>query len=190
MFITENVDILILEMKNPGSVLEDLILINNHEKLQNSMKIGITSTSDFHLEPKILASFKTILTKPIQLEAFVDIVDKHLNKKEKKTNGAVLRDDIIDFRVLNEVIKLLKGDLHQQWESATNTSSFAEIEQFAQTIKEVGTEYHLDALNTFSDVLIMHVKNFDIDRMSEVLNTYPSIIKELKGNLKNLASDN
>jgi hypothetical protein len=36
----------------------------------------------------------------------------------------------------------------------------------------------------------MHVKNFDIDRISEVLNTYPSIIKELKGNLKNLASDN
>jgi CheY-like chemotaxis protein len=190
--VTEDVDLFILEMKNPGSVLEDLILINNHPGLKNSAMIGVTSTSEFNLETKILKAFKAILTKPIQLEGFVEIVDNHFSRagnKEKK-NGSVFDDDIIDFSILNEVIKLLKGDLHQQWQSALDTASFAEIEQFAQTIKEVGTEYNLHALNTFSDVLTMHVKNFDIDRMNEVLNSYPVIIKELKGNLKNLTSDN
>ncbi len=188
--VTQKVDLFILEMKNPGSVLEDLILINNNSRLKNAAKIGVTSTSEFNLEPKILAAFKTILTKPIQLDRFVEIVDDHFNQNDSKNNGSVYPDDIVDFRILNEVIKLLKGDLHKKWQSATDTSSFAEIEQFAQVVKEVGTEYRLDALNTFSDVLTMHVKNFDIDRMTEVLNTYPSIIKELKGNLKNLTSDN
>lgn len=190
--VPREIDLLILEMKNPGSVLEDLIFINNLPALKNATKIGITSTSEFNLEPKILAAFKTILTKPIQLEKFVEIVDAHFNRLDQKnrTNGSVYQDDIVDFRILNEIIKLLKGELHEKWQSAMETSSFAEIEQFAQTIKEVGTEFNLDALNTFSDVLTMHVKNFDIDRMIEVLNTYPAIIKELKGNLKNLASDN
>jgi PAS domain S-box-containing protein len=190
--VTEDVDLFILEMKNPGSVLEDLILINNHTGLKNAAKIGVTSTAEFNLEPKILKAFKTILTKPIQLEGFVEIVDSHFNKSSEteKAKGSSFDDDIIDFRILNEVIKLLKGDLHKQWQSAMNTASFAEIEQFALTIKEVGTEYNLHALNTFSDVLTMHVKNFDIDRMIEVLNSYPVIIKELKGNLKNLTSDN
>jgi len=186
-----DVDLFILEMKNPGSLLEDLIFINNHTGLKNATKIGITSISEFNLEPKILDAFKAILTKPIQLDEFVEIVEDHFSNESEKTNGgAVFPDDIMDFRVLNEVIKLLKGELHEQWESATKTSSFSEIEQFASNVKEVGTEYHLDTLNTFSDVLTTHVKNFDIDRISEVLNTYPSIIKELKGNLKNLASDN
>ena len=192
MQIDQEVDMCILEMKNPGSVLEDLIMINNNERLKNSVKIGITSTSEFMLEPKILGAFRTILTKPIQLEGLVKIVDDYFNNPEQSKNGEEkdYSEEIVDFRVLNDVIKLLKGDVHKKWQSALTTSSFAEIEQFAQYVKEVGTEYGLHALNSFSDVLIMHVKNFDIDRMNEVLNSYPAVIKELKGNLKNLTSDN
>jgi PAS domain S-box-containing protein len=190
--IDKEVDLCILEMKSPGSVLEDLILINNHNELKNSIKIGVTSSSDFSLEPKILAAFKTILTKPIQLEGLVEMVDDHFkagSHVDEDINGA-FSDELVDFRILNEVIKLLKGDLHKKWQSSLITSSFSEIEQFAQAVKEVGTEYNLHALNSFSDVLTMHSKNFDIDRMNEVLNSYPTIIKELKGNLKNLTSDN
>ena len=190
--IDQEVDMCIIEMKNPGSVLEDLIMINNNESLKNSTKIGVTSTSEFMLEPKIMAAFKTILTKPIRLEGLVEIVDDVLNKPGQSLNDAEkdYLEDIVDFRVLNEVIKLLKGDLYKKWQATLTTSSFAEIEQFAQVVKEVGTEYNLHALNAFSDVLTMHVKNFDIDRMNEVLNSYPTVIKELKGNLKNLTSDN
>jgi PAS domain S-box-containing protein len=190
--INVKVDLVLIEMKNPGSVLEDLILLNNHPELQNTTKIGFTSTADFSLEPKVLAAFKTILTKPIKLDEFVELVDNHFKNIdiEQKSNGTIFRENYVDFHVLNEVIKLLKGDMYKQWESATSTSSFAEIEQFAQDVREIGTEYNLHALNTFSDVLTMHVKNFDIDRMNEVLKTYPAIIKELKGNLKKLTSDN
>ncbi len=190
--IDKEVDLCILEMKNPGSVLEDLILINNNDRLKNAIKIGVTSTSEFNLEPKVLAAFKTILTKPIQLEGLVETVDNYFKpgyQANEKKNG-VFSDEVVDFRILNEVIKLLKGDLHKKWQAALTTSSFAEIEMFAQSIKEVGTEYKLHVLSSFSDVLTMHVKNFDIDRMNEVLNSYPTIIKELKGNLKKLASDN
>ena len=190
--IDQDVDMCILEMKNPGSVLEDIILINNSERLKTSTKIGITSTSEFMLEPKILAAFRTILTKPIRLEGLVELIDDHFNSSDhaKDPQGKDYLEEIVDFRVLNEVIKLLKGDLHKKWQSALTTSSFTEIEQFAQIVKEVGTEYRLHTLNSFSDVLTMHVKNFDIDRMNEVLNSYPAVIKELKGNLKNLTSDN
>ncbi len=190
--LDENVDLCILEMKSPGSVLEDLILINNCDALKHVSKIGITTTSEFMLEPKIMAAFKSILTKPIQLKGLAEIVQNHFDTLKSNPNAAdrEFDEEMVDFRILNEVIKLLKGELHKKWQSALTTSSFSEIERFAQEVKVVGTEYNLNALNSFSDVLTMHVKNFDIDRMIEVLNTYPAVIKELRGNLKNLTSDN
>lgn len=190
--LEEEVDLCLIEMKSPGSVLEDLILLKNNELLKNSAKIGITTSGEFMLDPKVLAAFNHIITKPIQLEGFVESIHKIFQDFERK---AKLRekdydDEMVDFRILNEVIKMLKGELHKKWQSALTTSSFSEIERFAQEVKVVGTEYNLSALNSFSDVLTMHVKNFDIDRMNEVLNTYPAVIKELRGNLKNLTSDN
>ena len=95
-------------------------------------------------------------------------------------NSEVVESEVIDKEVLSKVINILEGEPYEKWESLLMTSSFSEIEAFAQHIKIIGLEYNLQVLQTFSDVLVMHVKNFDIDNMNNVLISYPIIISELK----------
>jgi len=178
-------DLLIVELKNPESAALDLALLSGHKKLKNILKIGITSTADFDTGNGIKASFNAILTKPINLEDFVKLVDGLLKENSYHPDAKTVAGDIrIDKSLLTKLLQILKGDVYQKWESALLTSSFTEIEQFAQYVKEIGIEYHSTSLKSFSDVLIMHVKNFDIDQMNDVLNSFPSLIHELDELLK------
>ncbi|MDZ7606054.1 MAG: ATP-binding protein [Cyclobacteriaceae bacterium] len=178
-------DLLIVELKNPESAALDLALLSGHKKLKNILKIGITSTADFDTGNGVKAAFNAILTKPINLEDFVKLVDSLMRESSGHPDAKTVAGDImIDKDILTRLLQILKGDLYHKWELALMTSSFAEIEQFALYIKEIGIEYHSTSLKSFSDVLIMHVKNFDIDQMNEVLNSFPSLIHELDELLK------
>ena len=177
-------DLILMELSSISSVLHDLELIKKHKNLRNIPKIGITSLLDSSQLQEL--GFMHILTKPIDLHQLVDIVGQlfQLNIHE----GAEVSDEDVKFeninkKVLDKVIGLLEGEQYKKWESSLKTASFYEIEKFAQNIKKIGQEHHLKVLKSFSDVLVMHAKNFDIDNMNEVLKSYPKIINELKNNL-------
>ena len=85
--------------------------------------------------------------------------------------------------MVSAVIELLEQKHYPEWEAALTTSSFSEIENFANSIKRLGLEYNFKSLQTFSDVLVMHAKNFDIDKMNDVLKSFPLLISELRSTL-------
>ena len=177
-------DLILMELNNHELVLRDLEIIKKHKNLKNVPKIGITSLVDF--DESFYIEFKTILTKPIHLPDLVEIVGTHfhLNSADGNSEGkVVVEHDLIDKEVLSKVINLLEREHYKIWESSLMTSSFSEIEEFAQKMKSIGLEYNLKVLQTFSDVLVMHAKSFDIDNMNDVLKSYPSIINELKNSL-------
>ncbi|MCK5703568.1 MAG: PAS domain-containing protein, partial [Cyclobacteriaceae bacterium] len=177
-------DLILMELNNHELVLRDLEIIKKHKNLKNVPKIGITSLVDF--DESFYIEFKTILTKPIHLPDLVEIVGTHfhLNSADGNSEGkVVVEHDLIDKEGLSKVINLLEREHYKIWESSLMTSSFSEIEEFAQKMKSIGLEYNLKVLQTFSDVLVMHVKNFDIDNMNNVLISYPIIISELKNSL-------
>ena len=123
---------------------------------------------------------------PINLYELVEIVGQHFKLKTidaQTTEKSIEPVEEISKDVLNKVIALLEGDQYRSWESSLMTSSFTEIELFAQNIKKIGSEFSLKALQSFSDVLVMHAKNFDIDNMNDVLKSYPKIIQELKNRI-------
>jgi hypothetical protein len=171
-------------LHNHELVKRDLEIIKNHDNLKNVLKIGITSETDSN--QAYSKEFHSILIKPIHLPKLVEVVGSYFNvigsigKSEAKKDA---KPEIIDKELLNEVIDLLQNKHYKLWESSLMTSSFSEIEEFAQNMKNIGMQYNLKPLQAFSDVLVMHVKNFDIDSMNDVLKSYPSIISELKNSL-------
>lgn len=177
-------DLIIIELKDYKLLINDLEIINKHKNLINTPKIGITSIVDF--DQSFSKGFESILTKPIRLPDLVEIVGAIFNVDSSdinSDNSKVIENELIDKEVISKVIDILEGKHYKQWESLLMTSSFSEIEAFAQNMKTIGSENNLQVLQTFSDVLVKHVKNFDIDNINDVLSTYPSIINELKNYL-------
>ena len=170
-----------MEISNIEVAINNLEFFKKNKVMQGIPKIGITSLLSTDQLKDLELDY--IITKPINLHELVDIVSQHfqLQIADRKVveKEAV---DIMDINkdVLDKVIGLLEGEHYKRWESALLTSSFSEIEKFAQKIKNIGLEYELKVLQSFSDVLVMHAKNFDIDNMNEVLKSYPKIIHELK----------
>ena len=149
--------------------------------MKNVPKIGISSLSE--IDEKYTSEFIAILTKPIHLPELVDIVSAHfqVNEAGEVFNGSKSQvHEKIDKKVIAKAIELLEGKIYKQWQSTLLTSSFSEIESFAQIVKDLGLKYDIKSLQSFSDVLVMHVKNFDIDSMNGVLKSFPALINELK----------
>jgi len=178
------VDLIIMELIDDESISDDLQIIKKHKNLKKVPKIGVTLSTD--LSNDTIREFESILTKPINLQKLVDAISTHFLIKGRvlaKERKSGQKESSIDREILNKVIKLLEGQHYGKWESTLMTSSFTEIEEFAQELKNIGLEYDLNALQAFSDVLVMHAKNFDIDNMNSVLQSYPSLISELKSSL-------
>ena len=179
-----DVDLIIMELNNHNLILRDLKIIKGNKNLNKVPKIGINSLVDF--DKAFSKEFKSILTKPIHLPELVEIVESHFNVKDLSQvigDNKLVEHQDIDKEVLSNIILELEGKHSRKWESTLKTSSFSEVEEFAQSIKNMGLEHNLIVLQSFSDVLVMHAKNFDIDNMNEVLKSYPSIISELKNSL-------
>lgn len=175
------VDLIILELHNPKLVKRDLEIIKNNMFLLNVFRIGITPVAEY--VQAFSKEFKSILVKPIHFPDLAEIVASYFNvadRNGKSDRKKVTESEIIDQEVLRKIINLLESKHYKSWESALMTSSFSEIEVFAQNMKNIGLEYNIKSLQSFSDVLVMHAKNFDIDNMNNVLRSYPSIISELK----------
>ena len=175
------IDLIIMEISSIKSLENDMRVLRKKKTLKSIPKIGITSLNE--IETEYSSDFLAILTKPIYLPDLVDIVSKHFQVKKPESDLLVKKrkgSEEINQEVVNLVVKLLEGTYYKKWESTLNTSSFSQIESFAQMVKGLGMEYKIKSLMSFSDVLVMHVKNFDIDNMNNVLKSFPSLIKELK----------
>lgn len=179
--INHRVDLIIIELYSYKSVLRDLEIIKNNGILNKSPLIGITPVANF--DTAFSKEFKSILMKPIHLPDLLESVDLCFNIISKPNDIEAVEYEAVDKEVLREAIELLEGKHFKLWKSSLKTSSFSEIEEFAQNMKKIGLKYNLKSLQAFCDVLVMHAKNFDIDNMHDVLRSYPSIISELKNSL-------
>lgn len=177
-------DLMIIELVNEKWVKQDLEIIKRNRYLNKIPIIGITSFTN--ITDSLSNEINSVLTKPIYLPDLVETVREYFNLKSPNDVQIEERNyelQTIEKSILTEVIDLLELRYYKTWESSLMTSSFSEVEEFAQNMKRIGLKYNLKILQTFSNVLVMHVKNFDIDLMNDVLKTYPTIIIELKNNL-------
>ncbi len=182
--LNSKLDLIIIELVNENWVKQDLKIIKQNKYLNKIPIIGITSFNN--IKKSFSREINSVLTKPVYLPELVETVRKYFNLKSPddiQFQESHFESETIEKSVLTTVIDLLEMKYYKSWESSLMTSSFSEVEEFAQNMKTIGLEYKLKILQSFSNVLVMHAKNFDIDLMNDVLKTYPSIIFELKNNL-------
>jgi len=180
----KKIDLLILEIGNADALHNDLSAIRSVKKFNDIPKIGISSMGS--IDKHYANDFIAILTKPIHLPDLVEIVSNYFQIDEINRTDRIITErtiDHVDRNVALAVIELLEQKHYPEWEDALTTSSFSEIENFANSMKKLGVEYNFKSLETFSDVLVMHAKNFDIDNMNDVLKSFPSLISELRNTL-------
>ncbi|MCG8308677.1 MAG: PAS domain S-box protein [Cytophagales bacterium] len=179
----EKVDLIIMEIIDERTLENELEMIRATDKFKSAPIIGISSMGG--IDDKYLGEFIDVQTKPVYLPKLVETVSTHfqINWQNEISDSSDPSLEVLDKEVVSKVVKLLEGKHYKKWESSLITSSFAEIEEFAQGMKSIGLEYNLKSLQSFSDVLVMHAKNFDIDNMNDVLKSYPELIAELKNSL-------
>ncbi|MCP4400737.1 MAG: hypothetical protein GY801_25975 [bacterium] len=84
------------------------------------------------------------------------------------------------LKTLPEIIHRLEGEFRSLWETVRQHDAFYEMEDFARQIKALGEQYSLNILIQFGSDLLLHVRNFDIDRIKAYLGAYPQLIEQLK----------
>jgi PAS domain S-box-containing protein len=180
----KKIDLIVLEISSIESLRADLNAIESIKKFVKIPKIGISSISK--IDEEFSRKFIALFTKPIDLPDLVEVVSSYFqiddfNKIDRANSEKIIGE--VDRKVVSAVIELLEQKHYPEWEAALTTSSFSEIENFANSIKRLGLEYNFKSLQTFSDVLVMHAKNFDIDKMNDVLKSFPLLISELRSTL-------
>ena len=181
------VSLIITELLNEKQMERILEFINKHENLRKASIIGITSFPDLSKKVSDSHAFISVLTKPINLHDLIRIIRNFFNSQRKGTNWPS-EFEIKDKKRIDKLLKILEGQLSDQWRLALKTSSFSEVEEFAWNLKETGSDFNIEILNTYGDNLVLYARNFDIDKMNELLHSFPEIIDKVK-NIRNRIKD-
>ena len=78
------------------------------------------------------------------------------------------------------IIESLETSLMKEWESITRNQHLPDIERFAKSIKMLGETCQFSYLIDYADALLLHIDNFDIERIQEALEGYHDLIKQVK----------
>ena len=68
----------------------------------------------------------------------------------------------------------------KEWESITRNHYLPDIEDFANSIKKLGKKYQIKYIIEYGEKLLLHVNNFDIEKIQESLKDYHDVIKQVK----------
>jgi hypothetical protein len=83
-------------------------------------------------------------------------------------------------RKLAALLQLLQGEMKNTWQELRDTWSINDIEDFANRLKELGTEYGYDPLVGWARNLASQAAIYDVEQMPETMEKFPRIIKELE----------
>ncbi|MBN2347220.1 MAG: PAS domain S-box protein [Bacteroidales bacterium] len=177
-------DLILLDIKLP-----DIDGISVAKELRNNdttRHIPIVAVTAFKLseDEKELEEmgFNGLLRKPIKIQDVYLEVMKYLKytvKSELNTEIPV-PEKFNNFKDKNEatrVQKILSEIYNGDYRKVIISSSFEEVEEFANQINKTGRDYNIIVLVKFSNQLLNAVKNFDIESMKSILGTFPELIK-------------
>ena len=135
--------------------------------------------------------FSGIVEKPIQMnelfQVFMKFIPYHYSQDKLEYISEYINFNNIPevtLKKLPKIIGILDGKLFSDWEKATNTSAFSDIEDFATDVKEIGQKYQIGNLKKFGENLAEAVSRFDLDAINRILGIYPEIINSFKKILK------
>ncbi len=98
------------------------------------------------------------------------------HKKQRKSSGSPKTVTPMEKAELKAFLK----EIHdKKWKKTSQTASFSSIKKFADEIGDLGIKYNNKNLLDFSNELLEHTDNFDIDNISALLLKFPWLIKKM-----------
>ena len=100
-------------------------------------------------------------------------VYSYIKPNEKKVSKEILSK-------IPAIIETMENSLMKKWESIIKNHHLPDIEAFAESIKLLGKQYKIRYIIEYGETLMLHLNNFDIERIEDTLKEYHILIKELK----------
>ncbi len=186
----------VAELNLPDAILMDISMpvmdgyeattqIKQSATLKHIPVIALTARAMTQEKEKIMsAGFDGYLTKPVQrAELFCELSrfiknSAKCNEQRAKNNEECLCPETIGK--LPEITERLENDFAMLYNKAVESGNFADIEAFANRIREFGKQYSLASLIDLGKNLLIHAGNFDIDNIETALNSYPKLVEEIR----------
>lgn len=166
---TEKIPIIVLT----ASAVEDRELLEEELALDGFLSKPISKN-------RLLEKLKLHLPHRVLLET------KPRAKKAQSTSdsqsGQVAGDSLSQNALENlpDLLKLLEGDLTDEWNTVKKRSRIGAIKKFLSKLRTLGEDTEVKPLIDFAGQLENAATSFDVDQMGKILSQYPALINSLK----------
>ena len=124
-----------------------------------------------------------IISMPSDIQTMMKSIEQLVSKSDKVPEKPVIEQQIEIITKSTEINPRLaefQTHLYSQWESFRNKQPLKEIRSFANRIREIGEDSHIDFLFEYGNAVIASINEFNIEALRERLARFPSIINKLK----------
>jgi len=137
--------------------------------------------------------FDDKLYKPVKHQELLDKLAQHLahhyeaeaaapREQEEQQSVPSCRDELPPEALskLPDLLDVLHDQFIPQWDTIKDHWVLFKIEDFALQLRKTAEEYQMDCLEKFSTQLIEAVESLDLERIRELLEQFPDIVKGLE----------
>ncbi len=194
-------DLMLLDMKMPVmDGYETAKILKSSETLKNIPVISVTASSlkdDEIVINKI--GCNGLIRKPVSRDVLITELMRFLPHSKADQKVTEMKEDFIEEvkgidpesfsdeikSKLQELTGILEKEIRGKWEQINKTFIINEIVEFAERIKELGENYHIDILTNWGNDLYYQAKSFDVKKLPDTMGLFPELLKKLD-KLKNL----
>lgn len=162
--------------------------IKNQEVTKTIPIIALTAS---FLKTNVMKSYESIfsdyLFKPLNLADLHESLKKFLNYTTvnklddvKKIPKRIYKLSEEQKKQLPVLIQSLENELFSSYKEVLQEKMIDKIENFGKQLTLLGKKYSINAIVDYGDKIVSCADNFDIEKLSEILNDFPKVIEEIK----------
>ncbi len=178
-------DLILMDIRMPVmDGHEATALLKNDESTRHIPVVALTASVLIReLEAIEHSGFDAYLKKPVsrsemfhQMCQFLKYSDKKTNKEQKSEQHKLSPGQV---EALPELLDRLEKEIMLLWEDILKRQSMERTQLFAEKILETGQKYRIELLTQYGNELMDAIDQFDIDKLSFKINTFPVLIERI-----------
>jgi PAS domain S-box-containing protein len=182
--IQSSPDLIIMDILLPEiSADEAAQEIKKHKTTKNIPIIAISVNKNVTGYKKLF--FNEILYKPLQLTDLYASLKKYIKYNSENRNSSFDNQknkhyNSYDKKKLPELITKLTNELLPMYNEVVQEKMIDKTEEFGRTLANLGQEFSNDVIYEYGNSIVTCADNFDIEKLSEILDQFPALIGSTK----------